>query len=296
MWSSPGRTRSRRARPRLPPAAPPGTSADTHGPSRRPANDPDTHRDRRCLQGALGCDAERILGTDRLHHHRQRVLRRPRCRRPIASQYVDPRRPANVAWEPDCRRDGLRRCPTVGRTRRTMATRSRSRLSADIRPPVGRWARRRLARRDDVRRSRGEPPVPRIALASVDPSVGASIDDLSLTYVKGLPSLTTSDAQDITVGGRAARGLYVEVARSWTAACPDLPGTPATGLPHTSRRPDDGWTFGVRSTERALLVFVDIGQRQHRGVHRASSTYRVAIRNARDSRRCPSSKVVRRSE
>jgi hypothetical protein len=188
----------------------------------------------------------------------------------FASQYVDPRRPADVAWEPDFGAmafevpDGWANSKDDADTFTLTPSAEYALESAN--GPDAVWHDVTMYVAPAANRQTAD------CARSVDPSVGGSIGDLA-TYVKGLPSLTTSDAQDITVGGRAARGLYVEVARSWTAACPDLPGTPATVFLTRAGANDDAWTFGVRSTERALLVFVDIGQ-GNTVVFIVDSTYR----------------------
>jgi hypothetical protein len=91
----------------------------------------------------------------------------------------------------------------------------------------------------------------------VVPEPGAGTAALAfVTWIRGLPGLTTSPPRPVTVGGLAGIELDVAIADGWTASCPFANGLPTTPL--FVGRTDDGFRWVVAGSERLRLTFIDL--------------------------------------
>jgi hypothetical protein len=174
-----------------------------------------------------------------------------------ASQYVNPRRAADVAWKPEFG-DMSFSVPAGWSNSKDDADSFTLTPSADYAletsdgPPAGTWREISMKVAPAANRLSSD------CASSEDRSIKPTVDGL-VSYVQGLKSLTTSDAHDITVGGHKGRWLDIQIAPSWTGTCPDVPaGTAASSILVRAGDPE-GYSFGLNGAERARLVFVDIG-------------------------------------
>jgi hypothetical protein len=91
-----------------------------------------------------------------------------------------------------------------------------------------------------------------------EPSVGRSVDAL-VAWLEKLPSIATTKATPITIGGHAGRMLDVAIDPGWKTTCPGEPKPLAQYLVPAGVR-SDGYSIGVFPGERQRLILLDLGK------------------------------------
>jgi len=78
-------------------------------------------------------------------------------------------------------------------------------------------------------------------------------------WLGSLPALVSSQARDVTIDGRAARMIDVQIAPTWTKQCAGSTGLYLFAQRRSGSSGTESWPVGIGGQVKARAIFVDLG-------------------------------------